>query len=637
MKKQPELHRRDAERGPLHYGSIRLERRELDTEARTVPAILSTGAERATFMGREALELSEGAVNLEFARNGIPLLDTHDQRQRVGRVSKVRLEDGALRGLLRFSRSQRGEEAMQDVADGILREVSIGYSIEETEPPRPEFGQRFTATKWTPREVSLVAIPADPGAIIGRDGDPDPQPAPGASSAGNAHEVALLFRDFPEHQALMYRCLEEQLSVDAARALLLDNLGARHEPTQPRTTARAGDDHVDKSLVAMTRALDVRFLERPREGLRLYPQVAMRAQAARADHDAAHSDAHENPFTGLSLVEMAREYLANVVQLEGARSLSASQVVDTILSGRPTPLHSRAVILGHGPSDFTNILANNIGKQLLVAYVEAPETWQQWTVSGRLNDMRSEDRPNLSTFGDLDDVTDEQEYKYGTLSDKKETIIAKRFGKLFSITRTALLNDDQNAFQRIPAVMGRAAARMVGDEVYTRLTANAALNEDSTALFHANHSNLVASGTAPTVAALNTMLTNMATQTDPGGNVLNIRPAFIITPWALWGTTRTLLVSAQTPGGSTNDANIWQSELEQVTEARLDASSAVQWYIAARGSAIPTIEVSFVDGVSTPFLAEEEAFTRDGRGFKVRLEFGTAVLDFRGLAKNNGT
>jgi phage major head subunit gpT-like protein len=247
----------------------------------------------------------------------------------------------------------------------------------------------------------------------------------------------------------------------------------------------------------------------------------------------------------------------------------------------------------------------------------------------------------MSTFGDLDDVTGDKEYKYGSFSDRQETIALKTFGKLFSISRTAIINDDQNAFSEVPRAMGRAAARMVGDEVYDLILNNAAL-ADGTALFHADHGNLTASGAAPSVAQLNAEYSKIALQTDPASNVLNLQARYILVPPQLWGTTRTLLSSALTPGGSNNDNNIWQAELEQVTEPRIGdtgaspAGSAAIWYLMCSSSSVGTVEVGFLDGNQSPYLEQQDGFTRDGAIYKVRLDVGAAVLDHRGLYRNAG-
>lgn len=645
MSKHTRLITRDApSTGALQHATVTLDHRLADTEARTVPAVLSTGAEVDRLWGRERLEISERAVDLTRAARGLPLLWVHDQSRPIGRVQDIRVDGAELRGTLRFGRSAFAEEAWQDVVDGVLTDVSIGYRVAAYSQPEGAGGAR-TATSWSLWEASLVAVPADAGARIQRDGQDDEDDDEGGAPSleqRNA-ELAQVFRPFPQHADLLLECLARSDSPAQARDHLLERLGTQSAGggTPPRGAAQLVHDQADKVRDAVRMALDVANPAEPvpftgarGSGSARTPQIERRCAEVLREHTQAHESAGTNPYTGLTVLELCRAYFVDALNIREAARWSPGVLADAAL-GR-VPLTHRAII-GHGTSDFTNLLSNNIGKQVLAGYTEAPETWQQWCRVGRLRDMRSEDRPVMSTFSDLDDVTSGIEYEYGSFSDKKETIVAKRWGKLFSITRSALLNDDQNAFSEIPRHMGRAANRMVGDEVYARLTANAAMGEDATALFHANHSNLVASGAAPAVAELNTMLTSMATQTDPGGNVLNLRPAFLLVPWALWGTSRALLVSERVTGSENNDRNVWQAALEQVTEARLDANSAVAWYIAAAPSSVGTVEVGFVDGMQTPFLEQEEQFTRDGVAYKVRLEVGTGVLDFRGLAKNNGT
>ena len=65
---------------------------------------------------------------------------------------------------IRFSRSEFAKQYLDDVKDGILRGISFGYSIDEVE----ERGEGVVATKWSPHELSLVSIPADPTIGIGR-------------------------------------------------------------------------------------------------------------------------------------------------------------------------------------------------------------------------------------------------------------------------------------------------------------------------------------------------------------------------------------------------------------------------------------------------------------------------------------
>ncbi|MEH0069336.1 HK97 family phage prohead protease [Pannonibacter sp. Pt2-lr] len=55
------------------------------------------------------------------------------------------------------------------ISDGIIRNVSVGYSIERVKVVEPvakgEVEQRIVE-RWTPLEVSFVTVPADPRAQV---------------------------------------------------------------------------------------------------------------------------------------------------------------------------------------------------------------------------------------------------------------------------------------------------------------------------------------------------------------------------------------------------------------------------------------------------------------------------------------
>ena len=61
---------------------------------------------------------------------------------------------------LPFINNALGKETLEMVNDGILRNVSVGYSIEKTKEEENRDGY-FRAVGWTPAEVSVVSIPAD--------------------------------------------------------------------------------------------------------------------------------------------------------------------------------------------------------------------------------------------------------------------------------------------------------------------------------------------------------------------------------------------------------------------------------------------------------------------------------------------
>jgi len=326
-----------------------------------------------------------------------------------------------------------------------------------------------------------------------------------------------------------------------------------------------------------------------------------------------------NEFRGYSLMELARAALSR-------KGISTAGMDKMAVVG---------MAFTHGTSDFDNLLADVANKAMLKGYDEAEETFQRWTSIGTLPDFKAAKRVDLNTFPSLAKVEPGAEYKYVTVGDRGETIQLATYGSLFAINRQAIINDDLDAFTRVPAKMGRAAIRTVGNLVYAVLTGNPNM-ADGVALFHANHANLL-TGAALATTSVDVMDAAMAKQTDATGNTLNIALAYLVVPRALKGLAMQI-ANSEFEVGSTNKNNTvpnWmRNSFEVVADARLDVTSASNWFGAANPSMHDTIEVSYLDGNSAPTLEQQGGWTVDGVEFKVRIDAGVKALDHRGLQKN---
>lgn len=438
-----------------------------------------------------------------------------------------------------------------------------------------------------------------------------------------------------EYSDLMNECIDKGISIDRAKDVLLDMIGGEN----PESIAT---DYVQREDTGSLDAVSLKHVTRKsgvqnsagQDAMDKFSEGACNALLAKGGIERDQTKLQKmrrNEYFAMGLPELAREYLrirgVNVSGIHDKRNLIGEAI-------------TRAGTISHSTSDFANLLENVASKSLLQGFTEAPETWSAWCRVGNLPDFRTSSRPNMSTFGDLEVVYENGEYKYGSFSDLKETLTLVTYGKLFNISRQALINDDLNAFTRIPSSMGRAANRVIGDLAYGVLTTNAALNQDATALFHADHSNLVApgSGAAPSVTTVDAGQTAMALQTDPTGNVLNIQPAHLIVPVALKATAMTLMAAQYDPAGTagTLTPNVVQGAMDVIADARLDANDPLQWYLAADQNMHDTVEVAFLDGNQTPFLESQDGWKQDGVEYKVRIDAVAGAMDFRGLYENDG-
>src|SRR5690554_1302978 len=404
--------------------------------------------------------------------------------------------------------------------------------------------------------------------------------------------INAAFEGFEKHIELRNQCIADvECSVEDARAKLLDTLG---RDQKPHGSVFVGDEGNQAKINAMA---DV---------------VAMRAGLKTS------GEVGENPFRGKTLLGMAEACLE-------ARGVSTAGM---------DRMGIVAAAFTHSSSDFGNLLSNTANKAMLRGAEEADETFQRWTRAGQLGDFKVASRVDLNEFPSLDKVAEGAEYKYATLGDRGEQIQLATYGKLFSITRQAIINDDLDAFTRIPGRMGRAALRTVGDLVYAVLTSNPTMS-DGTALFHANHGNLLTAGGIST-ATVDAMRVAMATQKGAGGSAnLNIRLAHLLVPVALEGAANVVRDSQFEVGASTKNnttPNSVRGTFEVIADSRLDAAPTV-WYGAASAMLNDTIEVAYLDANSMPVLEQQAGWNVDGVEFKVRMDAGVAPLDFRGLGK----
>lgn len=227
----------------------------------------------ARYFGNEVLSHDREAADLARLNDSAPLLFNHDPNKVVGVVERAWIDGKKKRGYVsvRFSRNSFAQEVMADVKDGVLRNVSFGYQIEDMEQ---RGSGDFVATRWSPYEVSVVSIPADPTVGVGRALDaqpaapaatPTPQPEPEVPME-NTPDISAVRAEAAAEAAKAERArisgisaltekhgmadLGRQLidggrSLDEARAAVLEKIGAKVEPV----TEKAADIGMSASQV----------------------------------------------------------------------------------------------------------------------------------------------------------------------------------------------------------------------------------------------------------------------------------------------------------------------------------------------------------------------------------------------------
>lgn len=542
------------------------------------------------------------------------LLDKVENTLVSAYVTKTKQTEEDIKALLKSETWMTGREAVEaGFADHITEPLQAAAQLSSKR--MQEFDHMPEALKalMQPRAQGNPAAPTapTPAAPVAT---PNPAPATPAAPAAAASEAdiraqvqaaetqrrtaitAIFTGSFAEaHADLLNACLLDMaVTPEKAKDQLLAKLGEGTTPSAPPANPNAHIHAGNGNII----------------GDSVRNAVEARAMLGQLESG--------NAFAGMTLAELARASLSH-------RGIAISGMDRLGIVG---------LAFTHSSSDFGNLLADVAHKSMLKGHQEAAETFTEWTAIGTLTDFRPSKRVDLSTFPNLDRVAEGAEYKYGTLGDTGEQIMLATYGKLFSITRQAIINDDLSALTRVPQLMGRAAIRTVGDLVYAVLTGNPQMSDGKT-LFHADHKNQLAAA-ALSIANIGKGMQQMRTQKD-GKATLDIRPKYLLTPVALEPTAIALLAAEFDPAlVDAKVPNPVRNKLEVISDPRLDDASATTSFMLADQSMYDTIEVAYLDGNDKPYLEQQQGFTVDGAAFKVRIDAGVAPLSWRTIVKMPG-
>lgn len=424
-------------------------------------------------------------------------------------------------------------------------------------------------------------------------------PDPAAVTAAERSRITDIQRMASTHgieAEVVGRAIEDGTSVEAFRGLVLDELAKK---------SQEGTGRGDRIQVSRDEAVTRRAAMATSILHRVHPDEVKLDDAARE-------------YVGLQLLDVARQCLVNAG--ESVRGLSRSEIA------------SRAFM---STSDFPAILADVANKSLRRGYDAYPRTFMPVASRMTLADFKTMNLVQMGEAPQLEKVNESGEFKRGSITEGKSTIKVLTYGKVVGITRQVIVNDDLGAFTRIPAMFGQAAATLESDIVWGIITANAAM-ADGVAIFHASHKNL-ASGAAFAVDGLSATRLLMTKQVGLDGKTrLNIRPRHVVLPPELETKAEQLLASMIVPAQSSNVTPASMRSLNIVVEPRLSDASATAYYTVADPSAVDGLAYAYLEGNEGVYTETRQGFDVDGMEVKVRQDFGAAMIDHRGWAKNPG-
>jgi phage head maturation protease len=581
-----------------------------DREARTVEVIWTTGAAvRRHDMAGEFIErLSLDPKSVDLSRlTGASVLDAHRQtavRDVLGSVRKANVDGQRGTAVIQFSARPEVEPVWQDVLAGILRHVSVGYSVEEWAETTDGGARVLTARRWTPHEISLVPTPADPGAHIRMETEmtetnnlvPDGEKV--HTRAERNAEIRSIARVAGLDQTWVDSQIDQGVDADSARRAAFEALASRSMP----------DIRTEQVRVEMGESHDDPALRCRQMGEALYARINPR-------HDLsgpARRYAHATP------VDMARDLLS----LRGEPHMGLS----------PASLITRAL---HTTSDFPIILGDTVGRVLRDSYQAAPAGIRLLGRQTTARDFRSVNKIMLGEAPLLEKLNEHGEIRAGTMAEAREAYRVETWARKIGITRQVLVNDDLGAFADLARRMGQAAAETEARILIDLLESNAGNGpklSDSKTLFHADHGNKAGSGAVISDGTLSAARLALRTQKGIEDRTIRVTPSYLLVPPAL-ETEAERWLAAVSPARAA-DVNPFSGNLTLVVEPRL--SSAARWYVTAAPGEIDGLEYAYLSGSEGPQVESRSGWEVDGVEIRVILDFGAGFIDHRGWFMNPG-
>lgn len=638
--------------------SARLAPTSYDSTTRTVSAVFSTGARVRRWGILEELAMTPEAIDLSrVASNAVRLLDSHNAYsidQVLGAITSARIEGGQLVGNIRFADSEAGRRAEALVAAGDLTGLSVGYRVTSwTLTGMEDEVEIWRADRWELLEVSLVAVPADPAAMV-RSGSAIPsqeedamrrnvQQATGAAPAettnppanpplappapvvtetraappapavdaeairraerGRIAEIRQIGATTRMEAAAIDQAVEGGTSVEEFRRIALDTLAGRSDATAVRShVGTISMDETETRRLAMTEALTIRLSPPPAPGAGGV-QVPERARA----------------FMDHSLVELA----ADAIGYRGRLSNPAQR--EEVLR--------RAF---HTTSDFPIIFEGALNSALAARYVLAQPTYRRLARRRTYADFRDHNTVRPGDFPMLQPVTEAGEIKSGTFGEAKEKTAVKPYGIKVSLTRQMLVNDTLGAISDVLATQATNVLTFEEKVFYAMMLSGAASNgptllETGRQVYNTTDGTLAAAAAAISTDSIALGRAAMRKRKRSDGEFIDVAPAIILVGPDKETECQKVLAPVQAVQAS--NVSLFSGVLSQVTTARITDNA---WYLFADPDQEPVFEWGLLDGYTAPRMRMDEPFGTQGQSVSLEHDFGCGAINFRGSYRNAG-
>ena len=670
------------EKRTVSMASFRFMPETFDEASRTVKLVATTNYPykiMGWFMDyEEVLEISEQAIDLGRLKAGkTPLLKNHknDIDCVLGRIIDYQIEKAEtpifemapadmfketpdrLVVTVHFDDDEYNNKyLLPKVKSGSIGNVSIGYRIHEYElfeGPDAETLDRIIARNWELLEVSLVAVPAD--YLAGVRGVDNDDKRINHISKHNSGENNV-------DEAEKKKAAEElKAAVEAEKKKAAEELKAALEAKEKKAEEKRAKDVVAERarVAAITKIANETGLDNLEK---LIEDGATVEEVRTAGYEAMKKKLTDvNPIVELGnegddvkakdFQDAFLNKMRHAVKPELEKGnefvhmpilMAMKKFVDQPwMSSRQfyrEYLGQNARVVGQG--SFPALIEDAVNRNLNESYKPRTNPFADIVQTEEQMNLHSNKKRRFDIDLEPDPVMEGEDIPIAKSAGEGNEIDIVKYGKGFSITEEAILNDDLGGFDRIFMYLGHGLTQRE-----TRLIANLLFNPaslfDGAALYSSDRSNLV-TGAAGGVITSNVKLmrTAMRKQTTPAGKPADIFPSFIICGEDLAEDARAFLNARIVPRILNEEVEVHRDGITKLIvhpyiDGILGDKSETDFLLAANPmmSMIPVVSRIIHSDVRVPEIESVYNVEKSSRIYYSRFYLGMGLGDYRGLTR----
>lgn len=604
-----------------------------DESAKRFDMVAYTGAPMRLRGYRSAVVVDLAGLNVPSQNRPILLDHESDVDSIAGQSDSIFVVDGKLHvsGEI-LAGNSRVANVLALASRGFKWQASIGANPDKVEDlragesatvnGRTVSGPLTIVRQATLREISIVAM--------GADDHTDTQIA--ASESAELESISMADENIVASEAV-------EIADVAAQAATPVQEVAPPAPAQDNATILASIAALKEEITAMklshvresrpeAPAVHVEHNTPSLEVLEAAVAVTAGLKSVESDYSEQTLEAKDKQYgRGIGLQELLVE-AARLNGYTGRARVSADNLSELLRASFST--HS-----------ISGLLSNVAHKFLLQSFNAVDQSWRQVASTRSVSDFKTYTSYRLTGGLEFQPVGDAGELKSAEVGAESFTNSVSTIGRMITITRQQMIDDDLSALSQIPARLGRGAAI-----AFNKIFWKEFLADNSTFYTSGRGNYLSGSDSALSVTSLTEAERLFMEQVDPDGNPIALAPSILLVPPSLYVPATTLMRSTEIRDTTSNSkypvVNPHSGKFSVVNcvylnTAAVAGGSSTNWFLLANPGDISSIEVAFLNGNETPVVEQAEAdFQHLGIRMRGYWDVGAKKQDHRAAVKSKG-